>query len=297
MTAIASTGRRLTPKMSEVLGPQKYNLAVTATKKIKAGGLVMLVSAGTVEPGATGTGNVCLGVAQDEYDNSSSLSPAPVAHVEPGNYSLYQTGTTITKAHIGTTVYMADDQTVTLDDSGNSPAGTVVGIDDDTTSVIVAISPLLPITSHGFAIQSRTVTIVDGAATATAYGTAAGSGSGADTDNTNRVYPIGAACPAGAVYVGHMIHLTEAFANPLTSLALTIGGTDDDGIVSAFDLTTTAGYYDGTAGAQNIEAAKVAAIAGQQLTATLSPGATDKVSECTAGQVKVTVFFLDAGTG
>ncbi len=295
MTAIASTGRRLTPKLSEVLGPQKFNIAVTATKKVKAGGLVMLVAAGTVEPGAPGTGNVCLGVAQAEYDNSLSLSPAPVAHVETGNFSLFQTGTTITRAHIGTTVYMADDQTVTLSDSGNSPAGTVVGIDDDGTSVIVAVSPLLPITSHGFAIQSRSLSIVGGATSGSKLGTAAGVGTGADTDNTNRVYPLGAAMPAGALFLGCAIHLVTPFTNPLSSLALTVGGTDADGIISAFDLVgSSAGYFDGTAGAQNIEAARVAALTGQQITATLDPGATDKVSESTVGEVKITIFFVDA---
>lgn len=281
--------------MAEALGPQKIDLAVTATKHVKAGGMAMLVAAGTCEPGALGTGNVCLGVSQADYDNTSSLSPAPVAHIEPGNYSLFQTGTTITKAHIGTTVYMADDQTVTLDSTGASPAGTCVGIDDDGTSVIVAISPLLPITSHGFAVQSRTVTIVGGASTGSKLGTAAGVGTGADTDNTNRVYPIGAAMPDGALFIGCAIHLVTPFTNPLSSLALTVGGTDADGLVSAFDLVgSSAGYYDGTAGAQNIEAAKIAALTGQQITATLDPGATDKVSESTTGEVKITIFYLDA---
>lgn len=296
MTAIAATGRRLTKTRGDALGPHRItDVAVTATKHVKAGGLVMLVAAGTCEPGALGTGNVCLGVSQTDTDNSASLSPAPKPVIETGNFSVFQTGTTITKAHIGTTVYMADDQTVTLDSTGASPAGTCVGIDDDGTSVIVAISPLLPITSHGYALQSRTVTIVGGASTGSKLGTAAGVGTGADTDNTNRVYPIGALMPAGAMYAGHAIHLVTPFTNPLSSLALTIGGTDADGIVSAFDLVgNAAGYYDGTAGAQNIEAARLAAVAGQQVTATLDPGATDKVSESTVGEVKITVFFTDA---
>ncbi len=257
--------------------------------------MVMLVSAGTCEPGATGNGNVCLGVSQDDADNSASLAAPPKPVIRTGTFPMFQTGTTITKAHIGTTVYMADDQTVTLSDSGNSPAGTCVGLDDDGTSVLVAISPLLPITSHGFAIQSRTLSIVGGATSGVKLGTAAGVGTGADTDNTNRVYPIGAAMPAGAVFLGLAIHLVTPFTNPGSSLALTIGGTDADGLVSAFDLVgSSAGYFDGTAGAQNIEAAKVAALTGQQITATLDPYVTDKVSESTVGEVKITIFFADA---
>ncbi len=295
MSAIASTGRRLTVKKGEALGPSKLDIAVTATKHVKAGGMVMLVAAGTCEPGALGTGNVCLGVAQADYDNTDSVSPAPVAHVETGNFSFYQTGTTITRAHIGTTLYMADDQTVTLNATGASPAGTMVDLDDDGTSPIVAISPLLPITSSGFTIQSRTLSIVGGATSGAKLGTAAGVGTGADTDNTNRLYPIGAAMPAGAVFLGLAIHLVTPFTNPGSSLALTVGGTDADGIVSAFDLVgSSAGYFDGTAGAQNIEAAKVAALTGQQITATLDPYVTDKVSESTVGEVKITIFFADA---
>lgn len=296
MTAIAATGRRLTTKRGESLSPMRLTeFSVTATKHVKAGGMVMLVAAGTVEPGAAGTGNVCLGVSQSDVDNSLSLSPAPSAHIETGIWSMFQTGTTITKSHVGTTVYMADDQTVTLSDSGNSPAGTCVGIDDDGTSVLVAMSPVLPISSHGFALQSRTLSIVGGATSGSKLGTAAGVGTGADTDNTSRVYPLGAAMPAGAVYMGHAIHLVTPFVNANTdSLSLEVGGTDPDGIVAAYDLLGAAAYADGTAGAQNIEGTRLAAVAGQQVTATLNPGATGKVSENTVGEVKVTIFFLDA---
>lgn len=295
MTAIAATGRRLTKQYGEGINPQKYNLAVTAGKHVKAGSLVALVTAGTCEPATAATGLVALGRADDDYDNSASLSPAPVARITTGIFGWAQTGTTITEAHIGTTVYMADDQTVTLSSTSASPAGTCVGIGDDGTTVLVATSPLLPITSNGYALQSRTVTLVGGASTGSKLGTAAGVGTGADTDNTNRVYPVGAIMPAGAMYAGHAIHLVTPFTNPGSSLALTIGGADDDGIVSAFDLVgSAAGYYDGTAGAQNIEASRLAALKGQQVTATLNPDAADKVSESTVGEVKITVFFIDA---
>ena len=296
MSAIAAGDRRLTKQFGYDLSPHAFDIAVTATKIAKAGGLAMLVSAGTVEPATTSTGNVILGVFEKEVDNSASLSPAPVAHVRTGVFSFEQTGTTITNSHIGTTVYAADDQTVTLSATGTSPAGTCMGLDDD-GKVKVAVSPLLPITSHGFAIQSRTVTIVGGASTGSKLGTAAGVGTGADTDNTNRVYPVGAIMPAGAMYVGHSIHLVTPFTNPGSSLSLTVGGTNPAGLVSAFDLVgSSAGYYDGTAGAQNIEAARLAAVSGQQVTATLDPATLDKVSESTTGEVAITVYFLATAT-
>lgn len=299
MTAIASGARRDTKGHGVALGPEILNIAVTATKVLKPGGLVCLVTAGTCEPGKTGTGLVALGVSDDVVDNSGSLSPAPVARIKTGRFSFGNSlsSDAITAAHVGHTVYMVDDATVALTDGGGtrSPAGTCCGLDDDGSQVIVAVSPLLPITQQGFSLQSRSLSIVGGATSGVKLGTAAGVGTGADTDNTNRVYPIGAAMPAGAIFVGLVIHLVTPFTNPLSSLALTVGGTDADGLVSAFDLVgNSAGYFDGTAGAQNIEAAKVAALTGQQITATLDPGSTDKVSESTVGEVKVTIFYLDA---
>jgi hypothetical protein len=291
MSAIASTGRRLTPKMAEALGPQKIDIAVTATKHVKAGGMVMLVAAGTCEPGATGTGNVCLGVSQSDYDNSSSLSPAPVAHVEPGNYSFFQTGTTITKAHIGTTVYMADDQTVTLSSSGNSPAGTCVGIDDDGTSVIVAISPLLPITSHGAALQTRSLTLEAGVNMTASP----------DDDDQNLLVNIGAVLPAGAIITGHMLHLVTPFTGGgVSTLSLAVGcitPVDDfDSMVTAYDLTASANYSAGTLGdvPDSSTLAGQVTYGGAQLRATVNPDSGTKTSDPTAGKVIITVFFIDA---
>ncbi len=139
------------------------------------------------------------------------------------------------------------------------------------------------------AVLSKTITLTAPASVA------AGQGTGADTDNTSRVYPLGSAMPAGAMFLGLVVHLVTAFENPDDdTLSLEVGGTDPDGLVAALDLLGTAGYYDGTAGAQNIEAGRVAAIAGQQLTATLNPGATGKVSQNTVGEVKITVYYTDS---
>ncbi len=142
------------------------------------------------------------------------------------------------------------------------------------------------------AILSKTLTLTAPASVA------AGQGTGADTDNTSRVYNLGTAMPAGASLVGVTVHLVAVFDNPNSdSLSLEVGGTDPDGIIAALDILTGGvgvGYFDGTAGAQNIEASRVAAIAGQQITVTLNPGATGKVSENTVGQVSVTVYYLDS---
>ncbi len=294
MTAIAATGRRITKGSGEGLGPARIQLAVTATKFIKPGGLAMLVAAGTCEPGATGTGNVCLGVCEDGADNTNSLSPAPIALIRTGNFSLLQTGTTITNAHIGTTVYMNDDQTVTLTATGNSPAGTCIGIDDDGTSVIVAVSPLLPIVANGFALQSRSLKL-------TPASFVAGQGTGADSNNTARRYSLGAALPAGAIVLGHLLRVVTA-ATGNTTLSAAVGvitPVDDfDTMVTAQDMMTTAGYYAGTLGDEpdSHDLAGQQVYGGAQLTVTVQPDSGSKVSQCTVGEFHVTVWFLD-GTG
>ncbi len=292
MTAIASTGRRITKAVGEALGPNRIQLAVTATKFVKPGGLAMLVAAGTCEPGASGTGNVCLGVCDNGADNTNSLSPAPVALIRTGNFSLLQTGTTITAANIGTTVYMADDQTVTLTATGNSPAGTCVGIDDDGTSVIVAVSPLLPIVGNGFAIQSRTLKL-------TPASFVAGQGTGADTNGTARRYNLGAALPAGAIVVDHLCRVVTA-ATGNTTLSAAIGPVtpvdDFDTMVTAQDMMTTAGYYAGTLGdaPDSSTLTGQTAYGGAQLTVTVTPDGGSKVSACTVGEFHVVVYFRDA---
>ncbi len=297
MTAIAATGRRITKGSGgEFLGPQRIQLAVTATKFVKPGGLAMLVAAGTCEPGAAGTGNVCLGICDDGADNTNSLSPAPIALIRTGNFSFLQTGTTITASHIGTTVYMADDQTVTLTATGNSPAGTCIGLDDDGTSPIVAVSPLLPIVANGFALQSRSIKL-------TPASFVAGQGTGADTNGTVRRYNLGAVLPAGATLVRHLIRRVTA-TNAVTSLSAAIGvltPVDDfDVLVTANDMQGVAGYYQGTAGdgldvTGNTDAIQ-AVYGGAQLTVSVTPDAGEKVSAVTVGEWHATVWFLD-GTG
>jgi hypothetical protein len=242
----------------------------------------MLVSAGTCEPGALGSGNVCLGVSQGEYDNTSSLSPAPVALIETGNFPMFQTGTTITKSHIGQVVYMADDQTVTLSPVGASPCGVVVDIDDDGTSPIVAISPLLAIT--GLEIQSRTLILNPASFVA-------GQGTGADTNGTARTYNLDVPLPAGALLRGYMARVITA-ATGNTTLTATLGSTGAvSEIATALDLMSAPGYKIGTAGASKDSKPTAA-----QLLITVTPDAGSKVSQCTVGELHVVVWFID-GTG
>jgi hypothetical protein len=194
---------------------------------------------------------------------------------------MFQTGPTITEAHIGTVCYMADDQTVTLSPTGASPCGVIVNIDDDGTSPIVAISPLIPITSNGFALQSRSLIL-------TPASFVAGQGTGADTNGTARVYNLDAALPAGALLRGYMCRrVTAATGN--TTLSATIGSTGAaTEVATAIDLMAAAGYTIGTAGA-----AKDTKPTAAQLLVTVTPDGGSKVSQCTVGELHITVWFVD----
>lgn len=123
-----------------------------------------------------------------------------------------------------------------------------------------------------------------------------------DTDNTDLVVDIGAALPAGAMLASLVgpagagasaacaciIHLVTPFSGGgLATLSLAVGdGTDATSIVSAFDLMGTAGYSAGTVGDLVLDAS--------QLVATVNPDASSKTSDPTAGEVKITVFYVDA---
>jgi hypothetical protein len=286
MTAIATGGRRDTKKEGEALSPQRIGMAVTAAKTLKPGGLVCMITAGTCEPGKTGTGLVALGVCYDAVDNSGSLSPAPVATIHTGQFEFENSANSdlIAAANIGQTVYMVDDQTVALTDGGGtrSPAGTLVDM-SDAGKPVVAVSPLLPISAHGFALQSVTKEIVAG------VDTLAGQGTGADTNGTARVYNLGSALPAGAVLMGFIIHLKTTFSGNTTLVAKVGTSTDDDAITTTANMMATAGYTQGTVGDDYVGLMPV----DTQLVLTLTPDGGSKVSAAAAGDAKVTVWYVD----
>ncbi|MCK9468199.1 MAG: hypothetical protein M0Q49_02175 [Porticoccaceae bacterium] len=129
MTAL--TKDRNTPKrIGEV-----FHLPVAASKKIFAGSLVMLNATGYATPGATATGQVCAGRANEQVDNSAGADGDLFVDVEQGVFQFANSASAdeITAAEIGDTCYIVDDQTVAKTDgtSTRSAAGKVVGVDAD----------------------------------------------------------------------------------------------------------------------------------------------------------------------
>lgn len=124
------TSDRNTPALGT--GP-KVGL-VAAAQKIFAGALVMANAAGYLVKGATATGLVGVGRAEERVDNSAGSAGAKSLTYRPGVFRFANSGSTdaITAADIGTVCYAVDDQTVAKTHATNtrSPAGTVEMVDD-----------------------------------------------------------------------------------------------------------------------------------------------------------------------
>lgn len=122
-----------------------YSCPVLTATEIFAGSLVVRDSSGWAKPGVTGTGLVCMGRANEYVDNTGA-SGAKNVEVEAGIFR-WANGESITKAHIGDTAFILDDQTVYLTATGKSPAGIIVDVDSE--GVWVQTDPAVQLVSTG----------------------------------------------------------------------------------------------------------------------------------------------------
>lgn len=106
---------------------------VAASVVCRGGGIAVLDASGNVKPGVTATGLVCVGIFTEEVDNSAGAAAAVKAQVEAGVFRFGNSGAgdAITKAEIGDTCYIVDDQTVAKTDGTGtrSAAGKIVDVD------------------------------------------------------------------------------------------------------------------------------------------------------------------------
>lgn len=106
---------------------------VGASTLIYAGGIVMRNAAGYLVKGATATGAVGVGRAEERVDNSAGANGALAVPYRPGVFLFANSGGAdeITIAEIGDVCFIVDDQTVAKTDgsSARSPAGLVEAVD------------------------------------------------------------------------------------------------------------------------------------------------------------------------
>jgi hypothetical protein len=123
MTALAAN--RSTPRNA----PGPFAAPIADNVKIYEGALTML-SAGNLTPGATATAKLAAGRSRKLYDNTvvGHAAGALTVEVDEGEF-WWANGDSIVAGDVGKVAYILDDQTVTKGNSGQSPAGIIVGFD------------------------------------------------------------------------------------------------------------------------------------------------------------------------
>lgn len=127
------------------LGTGKRRGAVAAAQLIYAGALVMANAAGNIVKGATATGLVGVGRAEERVDNAAGAAGAKTIDYLPGTFRFNNSADAdaITAADIGAVAYAVDDETVAKTHATNtrSPAGVIDSVDDQ--GVWVRLDPAL----------------------------------------------------------------------------------------------------------------------------------------------------------
>lgn len=104
------------------------SLPVAAGTTIFAGSLVARDGDGNATPGAATGGLLGVGRAGDTVDNSAGAAGAERIEIHRGIFAwANSTGAALTRADIGSTCYIEDDQTVAK--TGTAVAGTVFDVD------------------------------------------------------------------------------------------------------------------------------------------------------------------------
>lgn len=107
---------------------------VKASAVINAGSIVVIDATGYAVPASTAAGLKGPGRADEAVDNSSGGNGDKTVRVRVDgayNYVDEADTTAMDRTHLGETVYLTDDQTVTLTSTGRSVAGTLFDFDAD----------------------------------------------------------------------------------------------------------------------------------------------------------------------
>lgn len=113
---------------------------VAAATTCYVGALLVRDSSGNVEPGTTATGKTAVGRCEERADNSAGAAAAINAKYRRGMFKFANSsGDPVTKANVGSSVYIEDDQTVCATGTGKSAAGIMHDIETDGVWVEVGL--------------------------------------------------------------------------------------------------------------------------------------------------------------
>ncbi|WP_206419693.1 hypothetical protein [Minwuia thermotolerans] len=161
MTALSAD--RNTPLMEGVF----HDLPVKAATLIHAGALVAL-SGAFVQQGATATGLVAVGRAEERADNSAGANGDITVRIREGvfRWANSEGGEAIAVSEIGKACWIVDDQTVAKTSNGGarSPAGIVTDV--DAQGVWVRTGPQVLVSPDGALLAANDLGDVDDAAAA-----------------------------------------------------------------------------------------------------------------------------------
>ena len=145
----------------------EYSYPMVAATEIFAGSLVVLDTAGNAEPATDAASKIAVGRAE-EYVNNTGAAAAKSIRVRAGIYKWANSGTnTPTKANIGDTLYIVDDQTVDTLATASSPAGIMVDFETGFSWVETKVPA---VTQAGLAVANNLSDVGTAATAATNLG-------------------------------------------------------------------------------------------------------------------------------
>lgn len=115
---------------------ERFSFPAAAAAKFYKGGIVAINASNLLVKATAVAGLKVVGVAEDGVDNSAGAAGAVQVPVRRGLFRFTNSGS-FTLADIGTTAYIADDQSVNKTSASNSAVGIVRDV--DSTGVWVEI--------------------------------------------------------------------------------------------------------------------------------------------------------------
>lgn len=149
--------------------PQDMVYEVAADAVIKKGWIVALNSSGYADAASTAVGLKCLGIAQEDVDNTDGDDGDLTVRVRRGVFpAVNNAGDELDQNDIHKTAWLVDNQTVGESPTGRSPAGRFEGFDEDGNPLVsfgVRESTADDLPSAAAGIQTGTATLVGGTKT------------------------------------------------------------------------------------------------------------------------------------
>lgn len=124
---MALSADRETPKRDAA----EYEYPIAASAECFAGGIAVLDASGNCKPGTAAASLIAVGRINEYVIETTGVAATKNVKVLSGTFQWKNSASNpASKANIGDTLYIEDDETVTTDGTGTSAVGTMVDIDD-----------------------------------------------------------------------------------------------------------------------------------------------------------------------